>query len=401
MCRGKLLHTIICSPKPLSSQKGITLLVNAILDRYFINQAMFITTLACAALFEVTISTPASAQVINFPWTKRHHHLQRDALRVQIRKLQSAPSPAPSEGTTPAPSEGSTPAPSEGSTPAPSEGLTSEPTEGSTSEPTEHPSPEPTESPTPQSQPPTSKPTHPAPTTSGPTVTPGNPTQLPTAATPTEEPTKKPTMIPTEEPTKKPTRKPTRKPTIKPTRKPTRKPTNKASYTRNLYNCALFYDKVIVERDGSNFTFKWNGTYGSCVDYADLHYEYGEFYNVETFADCAEACVQDVDEELTNRTVFRGIDYVCESEKDGYYYYEGKCRCLYDNGTLDSKFKAIEKTDFDKTNHYGDGIGPVNGTSTEEERTSIGDTLTTLCGAIVDHFDEGPEVEHFSEVAYY
>ena len=114
-----------------------------------------------------------------------------------------------------------------------------------------------------------------------------------------------------------------------------------------------------------------------------------------------ETTIQDVDEELTNRTVLRGIDYVCESEKDGYYYYEGKCRCLHDNGTLASKSKAVEKTGFDKTNHYGDGVSPVNATSTEEEHTSIGEKLTTLCGAIIDHVDEGPEVEHFAEVAYY
>jgi len=46
-------------------------------------------------------------------------------------------------------------------------------------------------------------------------------------------------------------------------------------------------------------------------------------------------------------------------------------------------------------------VSPINATSTEEEHTSIGEKLTTLCGAIIDHVDEGPEVEHFAEVAYY
>ncbi len=75
---------------------------------------------------------------------------------------------------------------------------------------------------------------------------------------------------------------------------------------------------------------------------------------------------------------------------------------MYDNGILDSKSEAIEETNFNKTNQYGDdGVGPVNGTSKEEERTSIGKTLTTLCGAIGDHFDDGPKDDHFAKVAYY
>jgi hypothetical protein len=53
--------------------------------------------------------------------------------------------------------------------------------------------------------------------------------------------------------------------------------------------------------------------------------------------------------------MFRGIDYIYESD--------GKGQCLYDDVTLGSKSKAVEKTDFYETNHYGDGVGPVKGTS--------------------------------------
>jgi hypothetical protein len=87
---------------------------------------MHILNLTCAALLGLTMSTLANAQMLNFPWTKRHQSLQRDALHVQMRKLQEsqgtrAPSPAPTEGST------------VGSTSEPTIGLTSEPTD----EPTE------------------------------------------------------------------------------------------------------------------------------------------------------------------------------------------------------------------------------------------------------------------------
>ena len=71
---------------------------------------------------------------------------------------------------------------------------------------------------------------------------------------------------------------------------------------------------------------------------------------ITTFADCAEACVQDVDKVFT-KTMFRGIDYINESN--------GKGQCLYDDLTLGSKSKAVEKTDFYETNCNGDGVGPV------------------------------------------
>jgi len=77
-------------------------------------------------------------------------------------------------------------------------------------------------------------------------------------------------MISTDEPCKKPKR--------KLMRKLTRKPIKTSISTRHLHNCDLFDDKVAVERDGSKFTFKWNGMYGSRINYDDLHYEYMESF---------------------------------------------------------------------------------------------------------------------------
>jgi hypothetical protein len=70
---------------------------------------------------------------------------------------------------------------------------------------------------------------------------------------------------------------------------------------------------------------------------------------------------------------------------------------LYESGTLEMDSRAVKKTDFDKTSNAGKGVGPVNGTSTEEERSSSGNTLKTLCGAIVGFSED----RHFAEVAYY
>ena len=323
---------------------------------------MDIVNLAFAALLAATMSAPAAtAQLMNYRRIKnrRHARLQHDARRARMRELVDAmslpPTTAPPTPPVPVPPTTLEPTPARPATTPPTASPDAQP---ATSAPTT-PEPVPTDFPTLE------------PTTLPPTPTPGNPTKKPN------------------------TRKPTRKPTTKPTRKPTKEPGSDRSYD----NCEPYDGEVTVERyDGVEFHFKWNETYGSCVDYEDRLYEYGEFYNVASFANCAAACLQDVDEKLTKTTVLRGFDYVCESEKGGLYYYEGKCRCLYDSGTLDVDSRAAKQTDFDKTSYAGNGAGPVDGTSTEEERTSSGNTLKTLCGAIVDHFDE---YEHVVEIAYY
>ena len=116
-------------------------------------------------------------------------------------------------------------------------------------------------------------------------------------------------MISTDEPCKKPKR--------KLTRKLTRKPIKTSISTRHLHNCDLFDDEVTVERDGSKFTFKWNGTYGSRIDYDDLHYEYGEFYEVETFAPTAPRPASRTSTRYSPTEQFRGIDYIYESDGKG------------------------------------------------------------------------------------
>ena len=301
---------------------------------------MNILNFACAALLAATMSAPASAQLMNFRRTKHHRHAarlqRRDYRRAQMRKLVDAMSSPPDPVPHPVVTLAPAPRPT---TPEPT------PTQPTTSAPM-----------TPADFP-TFEPTTLEPTTLEPTPTPGNPTK-------------------------------------KPTRKPTRKPGSDRSYDK----CEPYDNAVTVERyDGVEFHFKWNETYGSCVDYEDRLYEYGEFYDLESFADCAKACLQDVDEKLTKTKVLRGIDYVCESKKDGLYYDEGKCRCLYESGTLDMDSRAVKKTNFDKTSYAGNGTGPVNGTSTEKERSSSGNTLKTLCGAIVGFSEDG----QFAEVAYY
>ena len=321
---------------------------------------------ACAALLAANILTPATPQLIDFRLKGNRRHtttrLQREARRAKIRKLVDAMSMP----TIPIPDP---PRP----TPPP---LT----------PVPFPSPgSPTDEPTATNSP--------SATQNAPTATPGKPT--------TRKPTKKPMG-----PTRKPTRKPTEKP-MRPTRKPTRKPTNKpGSSTRSFDNCKLrdddgrYYDEVTVERyDGKIFHFRWNETYGygSCVDLNHSLYEFGEFDAVDSFVHCAQACLRDVDVKLTKSTVLRGVDYVCESEEDGRYYYEGKCRCLYERGTIESKSEAVEDSEFDETSEIGVGAGPVEGTSTEEELLA-GRTLKTMCGAI--HFDDPDKYEHFGEVAF-
>ena len=317
-----------------------------------------LTIFARAALFAAYILAPASPQPIDFGMLKgyRRHpaRLQREARRATIRKLVDAmsmpPIPVPDRPlpTTPP------------SVPKPSPSSTDEPTV------TNSPSAAPI----------------------APTLTPDKPT--------TRKPTKKPTRKPTKE------HQPT---TRKPTKKPTRKPTTEPGYnTRSFGNCmprddvGNYYDEVAIERfDGKIFYFRWNETYGSCIDWNQSIYEFGEFDAVDSFADCANACLRDVDVKLTKSTVLRGIDYVCESEDGGRYYYEGKCRCLYERGTIESDAKAVKKSVFDETSEIGVGTGPVEGTSTEEEHLA-GRTLKTLCGAI--HFDDPDKYEHFGEVAF-
>jgi hypothetical protein len=80
--------------------------------------------------------------------------------------------------------------------------------------------------------------------------------------------------------------------------------------------------------------------------------------------------------------MFRGIDYIYESD--------GKGQCLYDDVTLGSKSKAVERPTF--TRQITMEMGWV---------LTKGKKLTTLCGTIIDHFDVGPEDEHFAKVAHH
>ncbi len=346
--------------------------------------AMNTLNLACAALIAVTMSSPASAQFVNFRRIKNHRraHLQSDAR--QARKLADPMSYDHDQAPPP------TPLPTTLSTSAPVPAPTSAPPTPTTPPPTLPPTPQPTSAPV-------TTPTTPPPTPTLPTPPPTTP---PTSAS--VAPTDFPTELPTSE-SGNPTKKPTRKPTKKPSRKPTRKPTNEPGSSRSYDNCEPIDDEVTIERyDGKEFLFKWNETYGSCVDYDGRLYEYGEFDDVASFTDCAEACLQDVDEKFTKTKVLRGIDYVCESEKDGNYYYEGKCRCLYESGTLGKNSRAVKKTHFDEIGFAGEGVGPVNGTSTEEERSSTDKAYKTLCVAVVGFGEDDGfwEDELFGEVAY-
>merc|ERR1712130_151505 len=85
-------------------------------------------------------------------------------------------------------------------------------------------------------------------------------------------------------------------------------------------------DKPRAIRDGDRYRFKLQRKDAQCTDIDGRLYEYGEFKKIKNFSDCADACVEDTRSSLLDS--LRGYDYDC---------YEGKCRCLYDRGTLDSR----------------------------------------------------------------
>jgi hypothetical protein len=290
-----------------------------------------------------------------------------------------------------------------GPTPPNPEPITESPVE-STPEPTDPPvkppAPKPTESPSPE---PTSSPEEPVGgiCTDTPDYecypnTDGRPWCCPDDCVPGEKypcETTTPTLYPTDKPTKKPTK--------KPTRKPTRKPTNSPVSDRSLGVCAPDVTEVNVTRDGSMFRFRWNETYGACVDYDNSTYEYGEYYNVQSYEECVDTCVLDVDVMLTG-DMFRGIDYVCEDYQDSLYSFNGNCRCLYDMGTIDSESKkikaAVDNSNFDNTYYgiNGRGTGPVEGEM--EAMYEGGPSQITLCGFI---FDQNNVDKQFAAVAVY
>ena len=58
-----------------------------------------------------------------------------------------------------------------------------------------------------------------------------------------------------------------------------------------------------------------------------MRYEWGEIEDVDTFSECAEACVNDAPEDLAMGSSFRGFDFDCD---------ESTCYCLYDEGSISS-----------------------------------------------------------------
>lgn len=90
------------------------------------------------------------------------------------------------------------------------------------------------------------------------------------------------------------------------------------------------------------------GSNAKCVDRRDHLYEFGQFDDVREFSHCADKCVKDVRSSLLDS--FRGYDWNCKNER---------CRCLYDEGTLDSRNSG----NFDRTNRNERGAGSIEGTT--------------------------------------
>ena len=78
-------------------------------------------------------------------------------------------------------------------------------------------------------------------------------------------------------------------------------------------------------------------------------YQYGLFRKVYDFSECADACVNDVSRSLLTSGEFQGIEFDCK---------RNECRCLYNEGTLNSR----NSDRFDRTSRSGlYGYGAIEG----------------------------------------
>ncbi|KAL9181015.1 hypothetical protein ACHAXT_009820 [Thalassiosira profunda] len=152
-----------------------------------------------------------------------------------------------------------------------------------------------------------------------PPVTPPPVTPAPVVPTPAPVP---PTPV-TPEPS-------TPEPSPQPSDKPTQHPGNSRTF-----GCIDDTDPT-VKRGEYEYDFDLAFRNAQCLDDEDERYEYGAFYNVFEFSDCASACVNGIKPELKPTEAmlqnFRGFDWDCENNE---------CRCLYDNGTLNDWLAMI------------------------------------------------------------
>jgi len=112
-------------------------------------------------------------------------------------------------------------------------------------------------------------------------------------------------------------------------------------------------DRPRPVRNGQRYRFNLEASDAMCVDSENRRYEWGEFPNVRDFSACAEKCVNGVKEELATGSSFRGYDFDCA---------RSTCRCLYDEGTLDSRNSGR----FDRTNRNLPGEGSIAGSTTKK-----------------------------------
>jgi len=209
------------------------------------------------------------------------------------------------------------------------------------------------------------------------------PTKKPTNKNTPTKPTKSPTRAKTDKPTRSKTDKPTRKPTKdtrRPTRKPTRKPTKKPSSDR----CgSVDKKKPKSKRSGESYRFKLEKSDARCLDKDKNRYEYGQFDKVKKFSDCADKCVKDVSSSVLDN--FRGYEWNCKNRE---------CRCLYDEGTLDSRTSDR----YDRSNRNNDGEGPIKKTEKKKDRYCAKLDSVKFVGMIEDNWGDEDEEEVEVEV---
>ena len=144
-------------------------------------------------------------------------------------------------------------------------------------------------------------------------------------------------------------RPPTRN-TPRPSSRPTRRPSNPRPSDVYVSDDCVDVATPRPVRDGQRFRFSLEGSNARCVDNRDRAYEFGQFDNTNRFSDCAEKCVNETPNDLATSDTFRGFDFDCNRRT---------CRCLYDEGTLDSRNSGR----FDRTNRNENGRGSISGTS--------------------------------------